>query len=173
METLTTDTDRRAQVSRMVILYEKEMLTLCFVYLRNMDLAQEALQESFLKAYARYDTFRGEASQKTWLTRIVINTCKDFRRSAWFRHRWGMEELTPDSTAGSVPAPDETRIDLMDAILKLPMKNREVILLKYQQGLNNEEIAKILGLTPMAISKRMRQAYERLRATLEGGANDE
>ena len=64
METLTADIDRRARVSRMVILYEKEMLTLCFVYLRNMDLAQDALQESFLKAYARYDTFRGEASEK-------------------------------------------------------------------------------------------------------------
>ena len=69
-----TDT-RTEQVSRMVVQYEKDMLMLCFVYLRNMDLAQEALQESFLKAYTRFDTFRGASSEKTWLTRIVINTC--------------------------------------------------------------------------------------------------
>ena len=69
-----------------------------------------------------------------------------------------------------VPAPDETRIDLMDAILKLPMKNREVILLKYQQGLNNREIAELLRLTPMAVSKRMSQAYDRLKMDLEGEA---
>ena len=59
-------------------------------------------------------------------------------------------------------------MDLMNAVMKLPVKNREVILLKYQQGMNNEEIAGVLGLTPMAVSKRMRQAYARLRDVLEG-----
>ena len=85
-EVRETDADRREQINRMVLQYEKEMLKLCFVYLRNLDLAREAVQESFLKAYRCFDTFRGEASEKTWLTSIVINTCKDFRRSAWFRH---------------------------------------------------------------------------------------
>ena len=57
----------------------------------------------------------------------------------------------------------------MDAILKLPLQSREVILLKYDQGLNNEEIAGLLGLTPMAVSKRMRKAYSLMRNILEGG----
>ena len=118
-----TDT-RTEQVSRMVVQYEKDMLMLCFVYLRNMDLAQEALQESFLKAYTRFDTFRGASSEKTWLTRIVINTCKDIRRTAWFRHR--SLEISAE-LPGAVLPPDETHIDLMDAILKLPLQSREVI----------------------------------------------
>ena len=161
------ETDIRTEhISRMVVSYEKEMLMLCFVYLRNIDLAQEALQESFLKAYTRYDTFRGEASEKTWLTRIVINTCKDIRRTAWFRHP-GVE-ISPNLPDAVLP-PDETHMDLMDAILRLPAKSREVILLKYEQGLNNEEIAGLLGVTPMAVSKRMHKAYSRLRNILEGG----
>ena len=98
----------------------------------------ERKQESFLKAYTRFDTFRGASSEKTWLTRIVINTCKDIRRTAWFRHR--SLEISAE-LPGAVLPPDETHIDLMDAILKLPLQSREVILLKYDQGLNNEEIA--------------------------------
>ena len=164
---MNMDDVRREQVNRMMLLYEKDMLKLCFVYLRNMDLAQEALQESFLKAYTNYGTYRGEASEKTWLTRIVVNTCKDHLHSAWFRNR--QMEVPVDSFPISSPPPDETRLDLMAAIMKLPVKNREVVLLKYQQGLNNEEIARVLQLTPMAVSKRMRQAYAKLKLTLEGG----
>ena len=170
-EVRETDADRREQINRMVLQYEKEMLKLCFVYLRNLDLAREALQESFLKAYRRFDAYRGEASEKTWLTSIVINTCRDFRRSAWFRHR--RMEISLDDIPVSAPPPDEIHLDLMTAILKLPVKNREVILLKFQQGLNNREIAELLHLTPMAVSKRMRQAYEKLRIALEGGASYE
>ena len=164
--TMTGESSRTEAVNRMVIQYEKEMLKLCYVYLRDIHLAQEALQESFLKAYTRYHTYRGESSEKTWLTHIVVNTCKDFRRSAWFRRRGS--ELCADQIPDAVPPPDEAHMDLMNAVMKLPVKNREVILLKYQQGMNNEEIAGVLGLTPMAVSKRMRQAYARLRDVLEG-----
>ena len=110
-EVRETDADRREQINRMVLQYEKEMLKLCFVYLRNLDLAREALQESFLKAYRRFDTYRGEASEKTWLTSIVINTCRDFRRSAWFRHR--RMEISLDDIPVSAPPPDEIHLDLM------------------------------------------------------------
>ena len=167
----TTDDNRTEQLSRLVILYEKEMLKLCYVYLRDMTLAQDALQESFLKAYRRMDTFRGQCSERTWLTTIVINTCKDLRRSAWFRNR--RTSVSPDSLPLSVPPPDDLLLDLMNAILALPVKNREVILLKYQQGLNNQEIAKLLHLSPMAVSKRMHQAYDRLKNLMEEGNEHE
>jgi RNA polymerase sigma-70 factor (ECF subfamily) len=147
------------------------MLKLCYVYLRDMTLAQDALQESFLKAFRRFDTYRGEASERTWLTSIVINTCKDLRRSAWFRNR--RTSVSPDSLPLSVPPPDELHMDLMNAILALPVKNREVVVLKYQQGMNNQEIAEVLHLSPMAVSKRMRQAFGRLKNLMEEGNEHE
>ena len=160
------DENRRERLNRMMLLYEKDMLKVCFVYLRDLSLAQDALQESFLKAYRSFGSYRGEAAEKTWLTSIVINTCRDFRRSAWFRHR--QKEAAPDALPISVPPPDEAHMDLMAAIMELPVRNREVILLKYQQGLNNPEIAQLLHLSPMAVSKRLRQAYGQLKLTLEG-----
>ena len=165
------DDYRREQVNRLMLQYEKDMLKLCYIYLRDLALAQDAMQESFLKAWQHFGSYRGGASEKTWLTSMMINTCRDFRRTAWFRHR--SSEVSADSLPLSVPPPDEAHLDLMDAILKLPVKSREVILLKYQQGLNNREIAQVLHVTPMAVSKRMNQAYDRLKIMLEGETSHE
>ena len=163
--------NRREQVNRLMLLYEKDILKLCFGYLHNVDLAREAMQETFLKAYTRWHTFRGEASEKTWLTHIAANTCRDHLQSAWFRHR--RLDVPADSLPLSSPPPDETRLDLMDAIMRLPVRNREVILLKYRQNLTSREIAKVLRITPAAVSKRLSQAYALLKLTLEGEDEDE
>ena len=170
MAVTTDDTRRTEAINRMVLIYEKEMLKLCYACLQDIHLAQEALQESFLKAYTRYGSYRGEASERTWLAHIVVNTCRDFRRSAWFRNRGA--ELNPDEIPGSVSLPDEAHMDLISAIIGLPLKSREAILLKYQQGMNNGEIAKVLGISPMAVSKRLDKAYARLRTALEEGDDE-
>ena len=88
-----------------------------------------------------------------------------------FRHR--RLDVPADSLPLSSPPPDETRLDLMDAIMNLPVKNREVILLKYRQNLTSREIAKVLRITPAAVSKRLSQAYALLKLTLEGEDEDE
>ena len=66
--------DREERLNHMVLTYEKDLLRLCCVYLRDIELARDAVQETFLKAYRRMDQFEGKASEKTWLMRIVINT---------------------------------------------------------------------------------------------------
>ena len=78
--------DREERLNHMVLTYEKELLRLCCVYLRDIELARDAVQETFLKAYRRMDKFEGKASEKTWLMRIAINTCKDMLRGGWLRH---------------------------------------------------------------------------------------
>jgi len=54
---------------------------LCFLYLGDEMEAQDAAQESFLKALRAFTDFRGESAERTWLARIAINTCKDILRS--------------------------------------------------------------------------------------------
>ena len=70
----------------MVAQYEVALLRTCYMYLRDKGLAEDATQETFLKAYKALDTFRGESSEKTWLMRIAMNTCRDMKRNAWFRY---------------------------------------------------------------------------------------
>ena len=57
---------------------------MCYAMLRDAEQAKDAVQETFVKAYRAMDDWRGACSEKTWLTRIAVNTCRDMRRSAWF-----------------------------------------------------------------------------------------
>jgi len=79
------DNNAEEIISQLIWRYEKDLLRLCCAYLKDVSLAEDAVQETFLKAYNHLNTFRGESAERTWLVRIAINVCKDMRRSAWFR----------------------------------------------------------------------------------------
>ena len=76
---------RDETLRRLMAKYEVPIRRMCCMYLRDADLAADAVQDTFLKAYLALDQFRGESSEKTWLMRIAINTCHSLRRSGWLR----------------------------------------------------------------------------------------
>ena len=162
--------DREERLNQMVLTYEKDLLRLCTAYLRDVDLARDAVQETFLKAYRRMDRFRGGSSEKTWLMRIAINTCKDMLRGAWFRHVDHTAVL--DRLPLPVSPPSVEHIALTTAIMALPRKYMEVILLHCDQGMNIRETAQALGITPPAVINRLKKARKCLAAELEGGADE-
>ena len=73
------------QFEEMVAQYQSALLKMCYIQLRDRTLAEDAVQETFIKAYRHLSTFAGNASEKTWLTKIAINTCRDLNRSGWLR----------------------------------------------------------------------------------------
>ena len=93
---------RREWLEKAIARWEKPILHLCFAYLGDTALAEDAVQETFLKAWKHYDRFRGEAEEKTWLMRIAMNTCKDQLKSGWFRNT--DRSVTPDLLPESVPS---------------------------------------------------------------------
>lgn len=161
------DIKRGERLEKLMMQYEKDLLHMCCVYLRDIALAQDAVQETFLKAYRALDGFREEASEKTWLMRIAINVCRDLRRSAWYR--FVDRRVTLDSLPLPVSPPSEEHIALTTQIMKLPQKLMEAVLLYYYQNLNIREIARITGITPSAVSNRLVKARARLKDALEGG----
>ena len=86
METVKGPDRKEERIERMVLKYQSPLLKLCYAYLQDEEMAKDAVQETFMKAYRNLENFREEASEKTWLSRIAINACKDLRRSNWFRH---------------------------------------------------------------------------------------
>ncbi len=102
---------------------------MCYAILRDEELAKDAVQETFLKAYQAMGAFREDCSEKTWLTRIAVNTCRDMRRSAWFRHVNG--RLTLEDLPELTVQVEEDRVELTLAIMHLPQKLKEVTLLYY------------------------------------------
>ena len=162
--------DREERLNQMVLTYERDLLRLCAVYLRDIDLARDAVQETFLKAYRCMDRFKGNASEKTWRMRIAINTCKDMLRGAWFQHVDRSACL--DDLPLPVSPPSVEHIALTTAIMALPRKYMEVILLHCDQGMNIRETAQALGITPPAVINRLKKARKCLAAELEGGADE-
>ncbi|MEG1014225.1 MAG: sigma-70 family RNA polymerase sigma factor [Clostridia bacterium] len=171
MEVVTgPDSIRDQRLEQLVEQYQQVVLRMCYLYLHDAEQAKDATQESFLKAYLALGAFRGECSDKTWLMRIAINTCRDMRRSAWFRYL--DRRITPDQLPEAVIQPQEEDVELTLAVMKLPHKFKEVILLYYYQNMTSQEIAVALGTGQSTVSTRLKQARCTLRKMLEGGAMD-
>ena len=171
METVKGPDSKEERIERMVALYQLPLLRLCIVYLHDEELAKDAVQETFIKAYRNLDGFRAEASEKTWLTRIAVNTCKSVYRSGWFRHV--DRSVTPDMIAEKFASADEEDNTLTEAIMRLPLKLREAALLCWLQGMTYEEAADILGISRQAVSSRLNRARIKLRFALEGSDHHE
>lgn len=156
---------RREWLERAISRWEQPILHLCFAYLGDTALAEDATQETFFKAWKHYDRFRGEAEEKTWLMRIAMNTSKDLLKSAWFRNT--DRSVTPDVLPeGSVPF--EERDDTVTrAVMSLPPKLREATLLRWYQGLSLEEMVQVMRLPRSTIYYRLKKAKTMLHSSLE------
>ena len=171
METVKApDSHPEAALERLIRENQVSLKRLCYLYLHDQAMAEDAVQETFLKVYRSLKDFRGEASEKTYLTRIAINTCKDMLRTGWFRHidrRVTAEELPSRQEA------DPYHREVAAAVMNLPRKLREVVLLYYYRGLNMQEIAEVLKITQPAVTGRLKRAREKLKTELKGGGIDE
>ena len=146
---------RDQTIERLIRQYQTPLLRLCCIQLQDRALAEDAVQQ-----------FRGDCSEKTWLTRIAINTCRDLQRGSWFR--FTDRRVTPEVLPIGTVQPDTEDLDLSLAVMKLPPKMREAILLYYYQDMGTEEIAETLGLTQSTVSYRLQKSREKLRKLLEG-----
>ena len=155
---------------RMVGESQAALLRTCYLYLRDRALAEDAVQETYLKALRYLSDFRGESSEKTWLMKIAINTCRDIQRSAWFRHH--DRRITPEMLPEAMEEYEQKDERITLLIAQLPQKLKEVVLLYYFQELSVIEIAKVLSISQSSVSGRLKRARERLKYEI-GGANDE
>ena len=130
--------DREMYLESLMARYQAPVLRMCRAYLSDRQLAEDATQETFVKAYRAMDTFRGESDEKTWLMRIAINTCKDMRRGAWFRYV--DRSVTPENLPAPAYEGAPGQNELADDILRLPRKELTVVLLHYYQGMTTREV---------------------------------
>ena len=153
--------------------YSSAVLKLCFVYLADAEMAKDAMQDTFVKVWRRMEQFqnRHELSEKAWIMKIALNTCRDYKRTAWFRHidmRKSVDEL-PEPVAPTT----ETSRELFMDVMNLPAKYKQVILLHHFQNLNQSETAQALGISRTSVAKRLKKAYELLRYEPERRGNHE
>ena len=153
-------TEEQELFTRWMETYATQVLRLCWLSLGDRSLAEDALQETFVKVWRNIRRFRpeSEAHLRAWICRIAVNTCRDIRRSRWWRFRGRSRPL---DEAHPLPAPEAD--DLTGMILELPEDLRRPVLLHGLEGLTLEETARALGISRPTVSKRLKEAYALLR----------
>lgn len=154
-------------VETMISLYGDQLYRLCILYLKDIHDAQDAVQETFIKAYRHWEAFRHESSELTWLIRIAIRTCRDMRRKSWFHivdRYWSIEAVEGSQMQTGLDG------DVTQAVMELAEKYRLPILLHYYHGLSVKETAFCLQIPLNTALTRLRRGRELLRGKLtEGG----
>jgi RNA polymerase sigma-70 factor (ECF subfamily) len=131
----------------------------------------DVVQDVFLAALKRLETFRGDSDVSTWLAAVTINRCRTYQRRQllrlkWFRRRQHDENKSAASAADAQTLRDETNHRVREAIAALRAKDREVIVLFYLEELSIAEMAKLLGAANNAIEVRLHRARQRLKELL-------
>lgn len=154
----------------LVLKHMDRLFNLCYWYLGDYEEANDAAQDTFLKAYGGMKGFRFDSAFSTWLYRIAVNTCKNKLRSSEFTNRLkkvplegnldrkgpGMDNQNP-SPENRLEEKERKRM-VMGAVNSLPPEHREMVTLRDIQGLSYEEISEITGLNLGTVKSRISRA---------------
>jgi RNA polymerase sigma-70 factor (ECF subfamily) len=133
--------------------------------------AEDILQEIFLAAHRKLDTFRGESALGTWLYRLATNLCLDHLRSKAGRSNQVTDALDDevglfDTASSSLAEQTVTKMDLERALARLPEGCRAAFVLHDVEGLEHREVADILGIAEGTSKSQVHKARLKLRALL-------
>jgi RNA polymerase sigma-70 factor (ECF subfamily) len=154
----------REAFDRLVERYQREVYRLCYRYVNNHEDASDMAQEVFLRAYRAISRFRGDSAFSTWLYRIAVNTCLNFRAS----RRPPAAELPSATADPGAPADEmleqhERAARVRAAVCRLPEKQRATLILKLYHELTHEEVAGILGSSVGTVKANLFHALGNLR----------
>ena len=154
------------EVTSAIDRYADTVRRLCMLHLKNYADTEDIFQTVFLR-YALHDQpFADEEHEKAWLIRVTLNACKDLMKSVFRRRTVPLDEALP--LPAQVP-PDHQEV--LEAVLSLPRKYREVVYLHYYEGYTAPEIAKLLKRNTNTIYTWLNRAKGMLRESLEGGGD--
>lgn len=161
--------------------YERRIYLLAFHYCHNPQDAEDLSQEVWLKAYRALDSFRGESTFYTWLRKITINCFLNHqraRRYSWRGEKTDVKLLAVDSIESDEPVASTSNSEttlhnrilaerVMQALSELTPPQRLIFLLKHQEGMTYEEIARAVGCSTGTAKKSVSRAVRKLREHLD------
>ncbi len=127
-------------------LYAAELLAIALRYMKTQQEAEDVLQDAFIKAFKSLVGFNQDASLKTWLTRIVINTALNKLRSQHQNQLWNIDEFEHIET-GVLPIENYNYAELVAFIQQLPAGCRSVFNLYAIEGYSHKEISDTLSIS--------------------------
>ncbi|MGB5323778.1 RNA polymerase sigma factor [Lutimonas sp.] len=158
--------DNRAQM-QLYDLYCKAMFNTAFNFIKDDDIAQDVMQEAFIKAFKKIGTYTGEASFGSWLKRIVINQSLDWLKKQKLDTVELKEEIAflPNDEPLEVD-PEISMAVIYKCIEALPQKCKNVVKLYLLEGYDHQEVAQILEISEVASRSQLSRGKSKLKELL-------
>lgn len=143
----------------------------CYAFMKNSQDAEDCTEDTFVRVLTREVSFENEKHERAWLTTTAMNICKDKLK------HWWSQKVSDIDDAPDIPdrntEEDAAEEDLLEQVLSLPEKHKEVVWLYYYEGYSTDEIARMLGSPPSTIRNRLRDARNKLKHLLEDSGGDD
>ena len=146
------------EVNRALERYSDTVRRLCMVHLKNYEDSEDIFQTVFLKYVLSSVSFESEEHEKAWFIRVTINACKDLLKNFFRSHTVSLDEIIEQPAL----MPPENR-EVMEAVLSLPSKYRDVIYLHYYEEYTAPQISQILGKNVNTVYTLLNRSRQLLR----------
>lgn len=156
-------------LEQLVCLYYPDILRYCIWHAPDRHMAEDAAQETFLKAIKYVGACGFSGKFKAFLYKIALNTCRDMQKSKWEKRipLSGMEDEVRYNEEGFSEAEEELAIRAYTR--ELDELSQEIVLLRFRQNMKLREISEVLGLPMRTVQSKLRKALKSIKTELEGG----
>lgn len=151
------------EANRAIERYADTVRRICMVHLKNYADTEDIFQTVFLKYVLYSEPFENEEHEKAWIIRVTINACKDLLKSFFRSRTVSLDEIAEQSS--EMPTDDR---EVLEAVLSLPPKYKDVVYLHYYEGYTAPQISRILGKNVNTIYTLINRSRQLLRDKLGG-----
>lgn len=151
-------------LDELVTAYYSDILRYCYWHTSDKQTAEDATQDTFLKAFRHLDTYIHKGKFRAYLYKIASNICIDY-------HRKKQTDELPDNLLERESQFEkvETEMYFSDAIRRLPVELQEIVLLRFVHDLKIKEIAQILNLPLRTVQSRLRSSLKKIKSEMTEG----
>lgn len=142
---------------------------LCYMFLKSHTDAEDAVQSIFMKLLRSNKRFENFEHEKAWFILTSKNYCKDVLKSWWKLRRTSLDDIPEIASWDNYQIASE----VMEKLLSLPAKYKEVLYLYYYEGYSVKEISKLLGRNESTIQTQLSTGRKRLKISIGGQYNEE
>ena len=166
------------EIERLINCYGNDVLRVAYLYVKDKHKAEDIFQDVFIKVLKKYDTFEGRSNEKTWIMKITVNACKDYFKSFWVKRvllnsdreensEIHSKQYSAENLDDSVIKAMESK-ELLNAVMNLPIKYKETIILYYYEQFTTREISEMIKLPEGTVRTRLSRARELLKKNVTG-----
>ena len=156
------------EINRAVGEYSDMVRRLCMLHLKNYADTEDIFQTVFLKYALSSVEFKSKEHEKAWMIRVTINACKDLLKSFFRKHTVSIDQLIEKPA----PVPQDHR-EVLEAVLSLPKKYKDVVYLHFYEGYTAPQIGEILGKNVNTVYTLLTRAKKILKTKLGGSEYEE